>query len=365
MHRQYHYRTLLMLLIVYLAVMCNTTLRGFPKPTVQTVLDGSWAQHTEQFLGENLGFHDSLFRLKTQMDLFIGERIIQNVYITDDMLLEKLPAEQDETVVDSAAVLNSFYQKYRIPSYFVLVPSASEIYESSLPANTVKEEQETLIRQIYANVQTGIRCVDACNVLSSVKDEYIFYRTDSRWTSYGAYCVYQSAIRKMGLTAVPYNRYVISHMSTEFRGNLYEKTLYDGVQADVLDCYTYESGAQIVSVTAHYADGTTEDRGTALYDMSLLQSGNMYEFYLGKPCAMLEIRTNLENDKKLLVYKDDFADCMIPFLLQHYSRICVVDLEQSMEISERLADPTEFTQVLFLAGMENWSEIWQKKRMTQ
>ena len=80
---------------------------------------------------------------------------------------------------------------------------------------------------------------------------------------------------------------------------------------------------------------------------------------------MLEIQTTLENDKKLLVYKDDFADCMIPFLLQHYSRICVVDLEQSMEISERLADPTEFTQVLFLAGMENWSEIWQKKRMTQ
>lgn len=364
MQNKYHYRTLFMVLIVYLAVICNTNLRDFPHPTVQTVLNGTWAQQTEEYLGENLGFHDSLFRLKTQMDLLIGERIIQNVYITDEMLLEKLPAEQDCDVTASAEVLNAFYQKYQIPSYFVLVPSASEIYESSLPANAVKEEQETLIRQIYGQVQTGIRCVDACNVLSSLKDEYIYYRTDSRWTSYGAYCVYQSAIRKMGFTAVPYNRYVISHMSTEFRGDLYEKTLYDGVQADVLDCYTYENGTEIVNVTAHYADGSTEDRGTALYNVERLHSGNMYEFYLGDPCVMLEIQTNLENDRKLLIYKDDFADCMIPFLLQHYSSICVVDMKSYADISERLADPAEFTQVLFLASMENWTEIWKMTSIT-
>ncbi len=360
MHKQFHYRTVLMVLLIYIAVIANTNLKGFPKPTMKSLLNGTWAEQTEIFLGEHLGFHDSLFRLKTQTDLFIGEKMIRNVYITDDMLLEKPASEQGSDVMQSADVLNAFYQKYRIPAYFVLVPSASEIYESSLPANAVTENQKARIQQIYGSVQTGIRCVDAYNVLSSLKDEYIYYRTDTRWTSFGAYSVYQSAIRKMGLTAVPYNRYVISHMSTEFRGDLYERTLYDGIKADVLDSYTYESGAAVTQVTAHYADGSTEDRGTQLYDPSRLQSGDMYEFYLGRPCAMLEIRTDLQNDRRLLVYKDDFADCMIPFLLQHYSEICVVDLEQSAGISERLADPTEFTQVLFLCSMENWSEIWRE-----
>ena len=88
----------------------------------------------------------------------------------------------------------------------------------------------------------------------------------------------------------------------------------------------------------------------------------MYEFYLGKPCAMLHIRTNLENDRRLLVYKDNFADCMIPFLLQHYSEICIVDLEDSANTAERLADPSEFTQVLFLCSMENWSEYWLSRQ---
>ena len=73
---------------------------------------------------------------------------------------------------------------------------------------------------------------------------------------------------------------------------------------------------------------------------------------------MLEIRTDLENDKRLLIYKDDFAECMIPFLIQHYSEICVVDLNESMDVTQRLADPAKFTQILFLSSMESWEKLW-------
>lgn len=358
MKRRYYLCTVILVLAIWIAILVRTDLRNFPQPTGKTLLDGSWAQRAETYLSECIGFHDTLFRFKTQIDLFIGEKLIRDVYVTDDMLLEKITAQESINIPASASVLNQFYEKYQIPTCFILVPSASEIYEERLPANAVKEEQETLIREIYANVRTGIRCVDAHNILSSQKEEYIYYRTDTRWTSYGAYCVYQSAIQKMGFTAVPYNRYVISHMSTDFKGDLYQRTLYDGVQADVLDCYNYESGGAILRITAHHADGSAEERTPSLYDMSALQTPEMYDFYLGEPCAVLRIQTDLENGKKLLIYKDDFADCMIPFLMQHYSEICIIDLEQSTEISMRMADPSEFTQVLFLCSMEGWSELW-------
>ncbi len=353
-----------MVVLIYGVVMCrmvrNADWNSFPQPTVQTIVNGDWAEEIEGYLGENFGYHDSLFRLKSQMDLLLGEKLIGDVYVTEDMLLEKLAADQMQDIPQSAAVLNAFYEKYHIPTYFVLIPSASEIYEDLLPANVVKENQQALIRETYAGVETGVRCVDAYHILSSLTDEYVYYRTDTRWTSYGAYCVYQSAIQKMGMTAVPYNRYVISHMSTNFRGNLYERTLYEDVKSDVLDCYSYENGAAITSVIAHYADGMTEDRGTQLYDLSKLRTDDMYDFYLGDPCAMLCIQTDLDNDRRLLVYKDDFADCFIPFLLQHYSEICVVDIEESIEVSERLSDPTDFSHVLFLCSMESWCNIWSQ-----
>lgn len=358
MKRRYHYCTVIFVLVIWAAVLIRTDFRNLPRPNVKSFLDGSWAQRTENYLSESIGFHDTLFRFKTRIDLFIGEKLIRDVYVTEDMLLERITEQESIDIPASASVLNQFYEKYQIPTCFVLVPSASEIYEERLPANAVKEEQESLIREIYSNVRTGIRCVDAHSILSSQKEEYIYYRTDTHWTSYGAYCVYQSAIQKMGFTAVPYNRYVISHISTDFRGDLYQRTLYDGVQADVLDCYTYESGATILRITAHHAGGSVEQRSLSLYDSSALYSEEMYDFYLGAPCAMLRIQTDLENGKKLLIYKDDFADCMIPFLVQHYSEICIIDLEQSTEISMRMADPADFTQVLFLSSMEGWSELW-------
>lgn len=355
----------IMIMIVYVAVILNTNFRGFPKPTLQSLSNGVWGTQIEEYLENEIGFHDSLFRLKSQIDLIFGEKSIRDVYITDEMLLEKLDSQDAASIPHSAAMLNQFYEKYHIPTYFILVPSASEIYENLLPLNAVKENQQQLIRETYSAVSTGIRYVDAYNILSSLKEEYIYYRTDTHWTSYGAYAVYQSTIHKMGFTAIPYNRYVVSHVRTDFRGDLYENTLYSETKPDVLDRYTYENGAKVVSVMAHYADGTTENRGTDLYDESCLNSASMYRFYLGKPSVMLEIKTDLENDKRLLIYKDDFADCMIPFLLQHYSEICVVDLEESLNVSERLADPAEFTQILFLSSMESWEKLWMHIQQTK
>jgi len=109
---------------------------------------------------------------------------------------------------------------------------------------------------------------------------------------------------------------------------------------------------------ACYQDGTKEKR-KSLYDDSALVSDDMYRFYLGEPCEKLIIRTNLDNGKKLLLYKDDFADCMIPFLIQHYSEICVINLQQTGAAFQELARPSDYTQVMFLCSVMNWNEIFK------
>ncbi len=356
------YRTVILLVAVYLVIVAATVLRcrnaGFPAPTAAAILNGRWAQEVEDYLEANIGFHDTLFRMKTRTELFIGERMVQGVYVTDDRLLEKTP-DLTPPETKTAQILGDFYENYRIPTYLLIVPSAMEIYENRLPRNALHTDQEAAIRAVYAAAGTDIRCIDACNALSAASDGYIFYRTDSRWTSYGAYCVYQAAMRKMGFMAIPYKNYVISHLSTEFRGDLYERTLYDGVKADVLDLYSYESSVSVESVTARYSDGTLEDRGSQLSDLTYLDGEDMYRFYLGTPCETLTIRTNLDNDKRLLLYKDELADCFIPFLLQHYSEICVVNLEQTGLDFTAAADPETYTQVLFLTGMEFWCTLME------
>ncbi len=350
--------TAAILLIVWAAVMISTLkvleFSALPHADAKSLSDGSFSEELEGYLKENLGFHDLLFQLKSRTDLMIGEKMIQGVYITEERLIEK----QFLSGTGNAALINQFHQEFNIPVYLILVPSASEIYESSLPANALNDNQEKLIKDVYADTETGIRCVDAYHILSSLKDSYIYYRTDSHWTSCGAYYVYQSAIQKMGFAPVSYQKYVISHLSTEFRGDLYQKTLYDKIKPDVLDCYTCETGSHITGIHVRYPDGRMENHAE-LYDSSALETEDMYRFYLGEPCRTMRIHTDLDNGKKLLLYKDDYADCMIPFLLEHYSEIFIVNLEQTGDAFQDAANPAEYTQAMFLCSVKNWQEIFQ------
>jgi len=346
------YATIAIIFAVYLTVMIGT-IRIFNHEE-SVILNSQFPENSEEYLRQNLGFHDVLFQLKSRSDLIIGEKMIQGVYITDERLIEKQFSYEES----NADPVNAFYQEYVIPTYLILVPSASEIYESTLPANALNTNQAKLIKAVYADTETGIRCVDAYHILSSLKDSYIYYRTDSHWTSYGAYYVYQSAIQKMGFTPVSYQNYVISHLSTDFRGDLYQKTLYDTVRSDVLDWYTYEKGSKITDVQVIFQDGTVRRRSD-IYDKSALESENMYQFYTGEPCQKMIIKTDLDNDKKLLLYKDDYADCMIPFLVQHYSEICVINLEQTGCNFQSVTDPSEYTQAMFLCSVRNWQDIFQ------
>ena len=362
MKEQHQHRlTMLTILLIYLVILTGTVLHfdvlQFPQMTVRSMLDGSYADAVERYLSEHLGFHDTLFRIKSETDLFIGEKMIQGVYITDDMLLEKLYSEELPAPETLAEPVNRYFEENGTPTFLLLVPSASGIYEGSLPANAVNAAQQQLIKETYAATETGVRCVDASHILSSLRNDYIYYRTDSHWTSFGAYSVYQNAIQKMGFTPVPYQRLVITHLSTEFRGDLYARTLYSEVKPDMLDCYAYERGSSVTSVTAYYADGTVQDRGNTLYDTSALQTEDKYRFYLGAPCQKLVIRTNVENGKTLLLYKDDFADCMVPFLMQHFSEICIIDLIQTDPVPLEQAED-KYTQTLFLCSMKNWEMLF-------
>ena len=354
-------RMVLVILGIYLVIVIGTIaslrISALPKPTLKTMTNGQWSAELETYFQEHIGFRNVLFRIKSRTDLLVGEKMVQGIYVTDDMLLEKIDSSGWCTPEDAASPVNAFYNGTGLPTYLVLVPAASEVYESALPANAVNAEQLTGIRQIYRATAAGVRCVDAYSILSALKERYIYYRTDTRWTSYGAYYVYQAAIQKMGFTPIPYQRYVITHKSTEFRGDLYTRCLYDGVKSDVLDCWSNESGARITSVTAFDRIGRSQERGTQLYDTDALESEDMYRFYLGEPCYKLVIRTNLDNGRRLLLYKDDYADCMLPFLLEHYSEICVVNLDMTGRDFTAAADPAGYTQALFLCSMQKWEQI--------
>lgn len=69
-----------------------------------------------------------------------------------------------------------------------------------------------------------------------------------------------------------------------------------------------------------------EQKKTAsLYQSDKLEGYDKYAFFLGGNSPILRIKTTASTDKTLLVVKDSYANCFLPFLIPHYKEIVVVD----------------------------------------
>jgi hypothetical protein len=98
---------------------------------------------------------------------------------------------------------------------------------------------------------------------------------------------------------------------------------------------------------------------TSVYSRPSLQSDNKYEYFLGSDsfkCA--QIQTTNEDSPSLLIIKSDYANCFVPLLAPHYSKITLIDLDMlgEDETLEDVADPDDYDQLLFLCDAETFCE---------
>ncbi len=313
--------------------------------------DASYAvngwEAADAYYDSNLIGSDNALKLRTRVNLISGNKKTGSVYIHKERLLRE-PKELDSSLLaETAEHINSFYRTYSLPTCMTIFTAASEIYTECLPEHTTVPSQLPELEEFRELTDSKIRYVDAHHLLSTFKDDYIYYRTDSGCTAYGAYCIYRSIIRKMGYYPISYDSCFISHVKNDFRGDLYRDCLYDKVVPDILDVYTYENSRNIISMTSF--DGN-EYSTASFYNEALLDSDNAEEFYAGKPALLTEIETDNESSKNLLVIKDTEGDAMLPFLVQHYTKVSVIDINCLDRAVTELVNPKEYQQVLIMCS---------------
>lgn len=292
---------------------------------------------------------DAVLSLVSDSVSAMGGFQLGEVYLAEDRLLEVPEALDTEALLNTAEQVNALYAEYQIPMCIIAVPAATEFYADTLDGVAVTSQLED-IDLFYQAMDTSVRTIDVYHTLYTMTDNYIYNRTDPRWTAYGSYCVYRVAIQKMGFSPVSFDQYTVSHVDT-YRGSLYDACLCDQVTADTLDVYLCESGVEVTSMIA-YTEDDVEER--ELYEE--YNGSDPYAYYLGEDCAQLIIETDVGNDKTLLILKDSYADCMIPFFIQHYSEICVVDITCLEQDLTELVDMSAYQQVLVVCDADTFTD---------
>jgi hypothetical protein len=88
--------------------------------------------------------------------------------------------------------------------------------------------------------------------------------------------------------------------------------------------------------------------------MSNLQKKDKYTVFLDSNHPLVKISTNIKNGRKLLVIKDSFANCLIPFLTGHCSEIYVMDPRYYDDNLGELVKSNDIEEALIVFGINSF-----------
>ena len=74
--------------------------------------------------------------------------------------------------------------------------------------------------------------------------------------------------------------------------------------------------------------------------------------FFGGNHAQVDITTTNDTTKRLLIFKDSYANCFVPFLIPYYNEIIMVDPRYYYDNVETLISGKHITDVLFLYNMD-------------
>ncbi|MCD7819587.1 MAG: hypothetical protein LUH07_11140 [Lachnospiraceae bacterium] len=334
----------------------NRTLAQMPEFSLESLLDGSFETDYEDYLTDQFVLRDEWISLKTSAERAMLRTESNDIYFADDDYL--IEAHTDtftaERALENIQLLAQFSEKYaelfgEDHMTIMIVSNAVDILRDKLPAFASPYDEGDYLDEIEGCLPEGL-WFDVRSILQDHSEEEIYYRTDHHWTTLAAFYVYQAWAEAQGYTLPAADMYEIETVTEEFEGTIQSKlgihTVTDSIELylDPEDpLYTVEK------------DGSGEI-SYSLYDYSALDTKSKYDIFLGGNNALTQITTSAETGRKILVIKDSYAHCFVPFLLTEFDEIDVLDIRYYNQELSALIEEGEYTDLLFLYNASGFAE---------
>lgn len=334
----------------------NRTLAQMPDVSAETVLDGSFEEDYEKYLTDQFVGRDGWIGVKTKVELALLRKESKDIYFAaDDYLIEKHTGVFDTDLAKrNAAALGQFVSQYTETfgedhMTVLLVPNAVDILTDKLPAYAPAGKGGQYLEGISQGISEKV-WLDAGEVLNSHASEDIYYRTDHHWTTRAAFYVYQAWAKKQGFAVPEASDYLVETATESFEGTIQSKLGIDA-HPDTIELYLQKDDP-LYTVQKNGA----EDVSYSVYDRTALDTKSKYDVFFGGNQAQVTIRTHAGNGRSILVLKDSYAHCFVPFLLESFDRIDMVDLRYYNQKLSDLIAQEDYTDVLVLYNASGFAE---------
>lgn len=257
-------------------------------------------------------------------------------------------AEKYQSVINSVADSLSG----RSTVYAMAIPLSSGItLPDALFSDIPGSDQAQAEKDILAGMGQNVKTVPLHDALMSHRTEYIYFRTDHHWTALGAYYAYREFCALKGITPHELSDYEVSQYPG-FLGSFYN----DGGKPDTMknDPDTVNAYHPVSSTAAmKYGDNESNlTGGKVIFDESTAPASLKYgTFIMGdNPFTVIE-NPEVSNGQSCIVVKESFGNAFVPFLVDHYQTVYVVDYRYYNGSVSQLAQDKGVTDVLFVNNL--------------
>lgn len=326
----------------------NRVLAQTPSLSYQTYFEGRFQTKLEQYFNDQFPFRNSLIKWKTASDLTLD--IIESngvIKSKDGYLIERIKNPSEKDIRHDIKSLDNF--KRSNPNcnfYFLLAPNAGNIMSEKLPRTVHMSNQNKYMTSFFNDLKKiGITPIDSRKTLEkNIDKQQLYYRTDHHWTTGAAYLAYKEAHKEMGLDSdIKYKKLSIHR---NFRGTLASKSGFTNGRNDELQIYWPKKNQNYHDSIYNYVD--VKKTTNTFYAFDNLKKKDAYTIFGGWNHPFYTISTPTQSTRKLLLVKDSYANCMIPFLTQDFRKIVVVDPRYYFGDINKIMAEEGITDVLFL-----------------
>lgn len=332
---------------------------GFSK----AIVSGEFQKDYEAYLTDQFVLRDWWIGMKTSAERMLFKQESKDIYFgKDGYLIEKhsgsFSAEMAQRNLTALARFAQQYQDQFGPKHMtvMIVPDAAEILEDKLPPFAFTHPEEHYLKQAAGMLPDGI-WFDTAQVLQAHSEEELYYRTDHHWKTLAAFYVYQAWARERGYHVPELSEYEVKTVTDEFQGTI-QSRLGIKTAGDTIQLFLPKE-----EMSYFVRDGSGADR-QSLYDAAALDQKDKYAVYFGGNQAFLKIHTESDNGRSILVIKDSYANCFVPFMLGEFQQIDMLDIRYTNQKLSELIAEGHYTDVLVLYHAAGFAEDMSIVKLT-
>lgn len=332
----------------------NRKLAQFPAFSVKALLNGTWFGDLSEYVQDQVAFRDGLIDLESAFNNLVFAKTEEGGILLgkDGWMFTKLFDISDGTqkqLDKNLQAVTSFASRHPGKVTFLLAPSASVIYPEMLPAGAPMVDENAMLDDIFAQVSSAADVIDMRPVFTQQKEQYLYYKTDHHWTTQGAYLAYEQFCQLKGLSPFDTNAYQAESVPG-FYGTHYSATRRWNVQPDTITYYPLDNPMTIFDIGAEteYTPRTTE----SMINTEKFGTRDKYAAFLDGNNGYSVIEGNGEGS--ILVVKDSYANCFVPFLTANYEKIGVLDLRNFSYGLDSTIESEGYDQILILYNFQTF-----------